>query len=92
MQNISEGDHSEMSLASCMWKGILPLHMLALPNIKYLIGNGHKTKFWNDPWLRDGRLRECYGERAVYGMGMGTNIYVSQFIVDADWSFPRPTL
>ena len=46
----------------------------------------------NDSWLRDGWLRECYGECAVYAMGMGTDIYVSRFIADADWSFRRPTL
>ena len=39
-------------------------------------------------WLRDGQLRECYGECAVYGMGMVTDIDVSRFKADANWSFP----
>ena len=78
-------------VASWGWKGILAFRMLVLPNIKFLIRNGHKTKFWNDSWLRDGQLSECYVERAVYGMGMATDIYVSRFIADTDCSFPRPT-
>ena len=41
-------------------KSILSLRPIAPPNIKLLLGNGHQIKFWTDPWLNGGRLKDCY--------------------------------
>lgn len=60
-------------------------------HVKFLIGNGHITKFWIDPWLNGGRLKDCYGKRAIYDMGLGTDICVQHFIHDSNWLFPAPT-
>ena len=51
--------------ASWGWKSILTLRPIAIPNIKFLVGNGHQIKFWTDPWLNGGRLRDCYGDRST---------------------------
>ena len=35
--------------ASRGWKSILMLTPIAIPLIKFLVGNGHQIKFWTDP-------------------------------------------
>lgn len=76
--------------ASWGWKNILMLKPIAIPHIKFLVGNGHQIKFWTDPWLNGGRLEDCYGDRAVYDLGMGADIKVHQFIQTDGWRFPTP--
>ena len=73
------------------WKSILTLRYLAKNHVKFLIGNGHVTKFWTDPWLNGGRLKDCYGDKAIYDMGLGADVNVQQFIHDGNWRFPAPT-
>ena len=77
--------------ASWGWKSILELRPLAKNNIKFLVGNGHITKFWLDPWLNGGRLKDCYGDRAIYDMGLGIDVSVQSFIHEGNWRFPTPT-
>ena len=77
--------------ASRGWKSILMLTPIAIPLIKFLVGNGHQIKFWTDPWLNGGRLKDCYGDRALYDLGMGADTKVHQFIQTDGWRFPTPT-
>ena len=56
-----------------------------------LIGNGQITNFWTDPWLNGGRLKDRYGEREIYALGMGADIMVSRFLHNNCWHLPRPT-
>ena len=77
--------------ASAGWKGILGLQVLMLPHIQFLVGNGHLIKFWTDPWLNGGRLKDRYGERAIYGLGLGCDIRLHCFIKSHEWLFPTPT-
>ena len=62
-----------------------------MPHIKLLAGNGHQIKFWTDPWVNGGRLKDCHGDRAVYDLGVGPDINVPQFIQNHRWKFPTPT-
>ena len=78
-------------LLSWGWKCILALQPLALPHIKFLIGNGHTTHFWTDPWLPGGRLRDCFGSRAMYDLGFGAYLRVNTFVVNGHWNLPPPT-
>lgn len=73
------------------WKNILVLRLIAMPHIKLLVGNGHQIKFWTDPWVNGGRLKDCHGDRAVYDLGVGPDINVPQFIQNHRWKFPTPT-
>ena len=73
------------------WKNILVLRLIAMPHIKLLAGNGHQIKFWTDPWVNGGRLKDCHGDRAVYDLGVGPDINVPQFIQNHRWRFPTPT-
>jgi len=77
--------------ASWGWKGILALQPLALPHIKFLLGNGHTTHFWTNPWLPGRRLRDCFGSRTMYDLGLGKDLRVSTFIVHGGWHLPPPT-
>ena len=84
-------DVSILRQASWGWKNILQFRTLAKNHIKFLIGNGHITKFWTDPWLNGGRLKDCYGDRAIYDLGLGADVYVRHFIADGIWRFSTPT-
>ena len=55
------------------WKSILTLRPIAIPDMKFLVGNGHQIKFWTDPWLNGGRLKDCYWDRALYDLGPGAD-------------------
>lgn len=70
--------------ASWGWKGILKIRPPALPCIKSLIGNDQLTKFWIDPWLNGGRLKDQYGDRTIYDLGMGANVLIQNFIINDD--------
>lgn len=50
-----------------------------------LIGNGGKTRFWQDPWLPVGRLIDQYGQRPIYDLGMRADIRASEFICHRCW-------
>ena len=91
LKEVSFWDVSIPKKASWGWKGILTLRHVALPHIKFLIGNGHLMKLWINPWLNGGLLKDCYGAQAVYNTGMSTNIRVSFFLQHDGWNFPSPT-
>ena len=86
----------QFPFASFVWQNfdiyiILALRPYALLHIKFLIGNGRLTHFWTDPWLSGGRLKDQYGERAIYDLGMGDDLGVSWFIQNDGWHFPITT-
>ncbi|XXG82820.1 hypothetical protein AAC387_Pa10g0707 [Persea americana] len=91
LKNDSFWDVACPKSASWGWKGILALRPLALPHIKFLIGNGHTTHFWTNPWLPGGQLKDWFGSRAMYDLGLGEDFRVSTFIVHAVWNLPPPT-
>ena len=91
MQGASFRDISIPTNASWGWKGILDLRSFALPHINFFIGNGQITSFWTNPSLNGGRLKDPYGERAIYALGMGVDIRVSSFLQNNGWHLPRPT-
>ena len=64
---------------------------MAKNHVKNFIANGHVTKFWTDPWLNGGWLKDCYGDRAIYEMGLGADVNVQPLIHDGNWRFPVPT-
>ena len=41
--------------------------------------------------LNGGRLKDCYGDRALYDPGMGADTKVHQLIRTDGWRFPTPT-
>lgn len=67
-------------IANLGWNGILALIRDASPHIKFLIGNGHLIKFWTDPCLNGGHLKDYYGDRVISNMGLNSDIRVSLFI------------
>lgn len=73
------------SECSWRWKGILSTRIVALQNLQILIGNGRMTNFWFDPWLPSGRLYDLFDERAIYDLGRGRNLTVSNFISNGKW-------
>lgn len=91
LRGTSFWDVSIPKKASWGWRNILLLRPIALPHIKFIAGNGHQIQFWTDPWLNGGRLKDCYGERAVYDLGMGSDITLHHFIQNNGWRFPTPT-
>ena len=82
LKGIPFWDISVLTNASWGWKCIIALRPYALPHIKLLIGNGRLTQFWTNPWLSGGRLKDQYGDRAIYDLGMGANIRVNRFLHD----------
>ena len=56
-----------------------------------LICNRESTPFWHNPWLHDGRLFALYGERAIYGLGLGSQVMVSYFLANGTWNLPPTT-
>ena len=54
-------------------------------------GYGHLIKFWTDPWLNGGRLKDQYGDRAIYDLGLGCDIRLHCSIEAHEWLFPTPT-
>ena len=40
------------------------------------------VNFWTDPWLNGGRLKDRYGENAIYDLGLGEAIMVNRFITN----------
>ena len=48
------------------------------------------VNFWTDPWLNGGRLKDRYGDRAIYDLCLGVDVIVHQFSVDHNWNFPLP--
>lgn len=87
----SFGDVKTSSSASWCWRGILSLRPKVLPYIRHLIGDGRATKFWLDPWLQDGRIKDLFPFRIIYDLCMGESIHVSQFISPRGWLLPLPT-
>ncbi|XXG83570.1 hypothetical protein AAC387_Pa10g1297 [Persea americana] len=63
-----------------------------LPLIRNLISNGGSTSFWNDLWLRNGRLFALYGEWAIHNLGLGSQVMVSHFLANGTWNLPPITL
>lgn len=57
-----------------------------LPLTRHLIGDG-RTKM--DPWLHCGHLVDVFGSRAIYDLGPGSSVLMSNVIRDGNWSLPR---
>ena len=50
-----------------------------------------KSASWTDPWLPGGWLKDWFGSRAMYDLGLGEDFRVSTFIVHGVWNLPPPT-
>lgn len=73
------------------WRQVLSLREKFLPYIWYLVGIGLSARFWHDHWLPEGRLKDIYGDRAIFYLGMELNILVSHFIAHGRWDLPQLT-
>lgn len=61
------------------------------PHVLHLIGNGHKTNLWLDPWLPQGSLVDQYGYDIIRQSRLGVNCTVDHLIVNGIWDLWPPT-
>jgi len=75
---------------SWAWRGILGVRDIAREWIRYKIGDGSTTRFFQYPWCGRPLLCEHEGERLQYDMGVPKDTLVSYFIRDGAWQLPPP--
>lgn len=65
---------------------------LAKPSILHSIGNGENTLFWIGPLIRPVFiLKDHFGSRTIYNMGLAESVEVSNFINNGIWNLPSPS-
>ena len=74
--------------ASWAWKSILKLRMEAREHIKAIIGNGQATYVWHDNWHPRGPLKDRYGSRIVYDLGLHHLAKVCEIWDGTKWRWP----
>ena len=61
---------------SHFWQGLMDVKKLFWPCCKIIVGNGARTRFWEDIWLRDKSLAEIFSDlysvpKPIYHGGKG---------------------
>ena len=70
---------------SPFWKGIMKVKQEFFQRISFTVGNGHRTRFWEDPWMGNMTLAAQYP--TLYNIVRHKNVSVAH-VVDS----PHPNL
>jgi mannosylglycoprotein endo-beta-mannosidase len=73
------------SNSSNVWKAIVKAWEQVKPHLRWVINDGHGTRFWKDCWIPNcGVLAEQYSD----SIPMGEIEYsVSSYVIDGDWNW-----
>lgn len=85
LQNNNLGTTPIPQNCSWVWRNILKDREVAAIHAKSLIGNGHNTLFWHDPWHSNGILLNLFPHQLLYNSTLHKNAKVAAVIYEGQW-------
>ncbi|XP_013717729.1 uncharacterized protein LOC106421428 [Brassica napus] len=86
LRHSSFWDVRDDTMESWIWRKLLKMRTLAYQFIKVDIGNGKKSFFWHENWLRIGRLIDLTGATSTRYLGVTRNARVHDAVSSGQWS------